>query len=1022
MTNSDQAKRRMAMMFGCSMAALTLAGALGNPAAAQTLPAREVAPPPADAIAAGAAPAERAGLQQSQPPAQSDEDAPDVVVTGSRVARSGFQAPTPLTVLSRTEIENQSPSNNIADFVNQQPALAGSTKPANSRLNLSSGQAGINALNLRNLGEVRTLVLVDGHRSVGSTITGLVDVNTIPQGLVKSVEVVTGGASAAYGSDAVAGVVNFILDKKFQGFRITADNGITQYGDGHNYSASLTAGTSFADGRGHIEVEGEYAHRDGIFQVDRDWNATGYVRIQDPAWTATSTTPQFITTKRQIGAANSTPGGLITGSTAVAGSGVAANSLRGVYFGSGGQPQQFQYGALTFPSPTGAAAPTLTQGGSWQVNDSGRNIGLDPQDTRYGVFGRASYDVTDRIELYAEGSFNRQHILFNAGPNLQTGITIAANNPYLVAALGSARLAGISNVTLASTSVDLPYRVVDNKRKVQRYQIGSDGKFDLFGKTVSFDVYGQYGRADLREQLRNVQNITRIANATAAAVAPANNTGGYAAGSIQCGINVDTIATNNDPACVPLNRLGVGVADPAAIAYVLGAPYRDEITEQKTAGLNLRASPFRTWAGDVSVAIGGEWREESIRGFVPQQFQPISTVNAQGRPTVTNTWSVGNYLPTNGRYNVKEAYLETVVPLGLGLEFNGAVRGTDYSTSGGVVTWKLGGTWAPIPDIRFRVVRSRDIRAPNLNELYQAGSANSDSVRNPLFTADGANGPANFSYSGIATGNPNLRPEVANSWTVGAVLSPRFLKGFNASIDYWRIKIKQGITSFSAQDIENLCSIGQQQFCDAITIDQARSVPGQPYLLIRTQPFNAASQLTRGIDFDTSYRTQLSGQTALTLRGEATRYLDNILDTGVPGTVPVNSVGVNGGQATTPTWIFRGSVTLDLPSTSITAVGRGISSGRYAATGIECQTNCPLSTTTYPTYDNNRVSGLFYADLNVTQNVRVAGKVQAQFFVNVTNLFNRAPLLIPETGLAANSTYSDLLGRAFRFGIRVQTR
>lgn len=1017
MTNSDQARRRMAMTVGCSLAALVLSGALAVPAAAQT-----AATPVAGAAGQDAAPSNRADLQQPRPESQGDGDGQDVVVTGSRVARSGFQSPAPLTVLTQAEIQNQSPSNNIADFVNQQPALAGSTRPSNSRLNLSSGQAGINALNLRNLGEIRTLVLVDGHRSVGSTITGLVDVNTIPQGLVKSVEVVTGGASAAYGSDAVAGVVNFILDKKFDGFRVTADQGITQYGDGHNYSATLTAGTGFADGRGHIEVEGEYAHRDGIFQVDRDWNATGYVRIQDPNWTANSTTPQFITTQRQIGAANSAPGGLITGSTAVAGSGIAANSLRGVYFGGGGQPQQFQYGGLTFPSATGSAAPTLTQGGSWQVNDSGRNIGLDPQDDRYGVFGRVSYDVADQVEVYAEASYNRQHILFNAGPNLQTGLTIAATNPYLVAALGASRLAGISSVTLATTSFDLPYRIVDNRRAVQRYQIGADGKFDVFGKSVAWDVYGQYGRADLREQLRNVQNIARIANATAAAVAPAGNAGGYAAGSIQCAINVDANAANNDQACVPLNRLGIGVADPAAVAYVLGAPYRDETTEQKTAGLNLRASPFRTWAGDVSIAIGGEWREESIRGYVPQQFQPVSTVNAQGRPTVTNTWSVGNYLPTNGRYNVKEAYLETVVPLGLGLEFNGAVRGTDYSTSGSVATWKLGGTWQPIPDIRFRVVRSRDIRAPNLNELYQAGSANSDAVRNPLFTADGTNGPATYNYSGIATGNPNLKPEVANSWTIGAVLSPRFLKGFNASIDYWRINIKQGITSFAAQDIENLCSQGQQTFCDAITQDPARSSPGQPYLLIRTQPFNAANQLARGIDFDTSYRLPLSSQTALTLRGEATRYLDNILDTGVPGTVITNTVGVNGGQATTPTWIFRGSATLDLPTTSITVVGRGVSAGKYVATGIECQTSCPLSTITYPTYDNNQISGLFYADLNVTQNVTVANKVQAQFFVNVTNVFNRAPMLVPETGLAANSTYSDLLGRAFRVGIRVQTR
>ena len=259
--------------------------------------------------------------------------------------RDGYQAPTPLTVLTQEEIQNSSPTNNIADFVNQLPSLAGSTRPSNSRLNISSGQAGINALNLRNFGETRTLILLNGRRSVASTITGVVDVNTIPQMLVERVEIVTGGASASYGSDAVAGVVNFILDNDFEGLRIEADTGITSRGDGFNYSLSAAGGMSFAGGRGHVMVSGEIAHRDGIFDTnDRDWNHTGFVRIQDPAWTFASTNPQFITTLLQVGAANSTPGGLITNSA-----GGVANRLRGLYFGSGGQVLQYQFGALTFP-------------------------------------------------------------------------------------------------------------------------------------------------------------------------------------------------------------------------------------------------------------------------------------------------------------------------------------------------------------------------------------------------------------------------------------------------------------------------------------------------------------------------------------------------------------------------------------------------------------------------------------------------------------------------------------------------
>lgn len=975
-------------------------------------------------------------LPASEAPA--DRNGEEIIVTGTRIVRLGFEAPTPLTVLTLEDIQNSSPSNNIADFVNQLPSLAGSTRPSNSRLNLSSGQAGINALNLRNLGEIRTLVLLDGRRSVGSTVTGLVDVNTIPQLLIERVEVVTGGASAAYGSDAVAGVVNFILDKKYEGLKLTADTGITTYGDGFNYSAGVAGGMSFAEGRGHVLLSGELAHRDGIFSVDRDWNATGFVRIQDPTWVAaTSTTPRFLV-RRMVGAVNSTPGGIITLS-----SGGTANSLRGVYFGQNGQVRQFQYGALTFPAATGSAGPTLTQGGDWRVNDSGRRIGLDPEDDRYGVFGRLSYEITDGIELFAEGSFNRQHIFFNAGPNLATttltatGCGAAATpatapltcNAFLYNALGPARLTNITSVTVGTTFADLPFRVADNRRKVQRYAIGAEGQAELFGKPAPWNVYGQYGRAELREQLRNIQSVPRLANATAVAFAPAGNARGYPVGSIQCLINLDANTTNDDPACVPLNRLGLGVANPAAIPYVLGDPYRDEIVEQWVTGVNLSTTPFATWAGDVSVAVGAEYRKEKIRGFVPTQFQPLRTTNAAGNPTTTNVWSVGNFLPTNGSYNVKEAYLETVVPLGLGLEFNGAVRATDYSTAGYVTTWKVGATWQPIDDVRIRVTRSRDIRAPNLNDLFQGGAANSDSIRNPLFNAGSPPGtPATFSYSGFVTGNPDLSPEKADTWNAGVVLTPRFLPGFNLSVDYFRIKLNDAISTFSAQTIADLCYLQMQQaFCDAISIDPNRTPA--PYLIIRSQPFNAANQRVSGVDIDANYRMPVNrvfaGATGtFALRGVATRYIHNLFDSGVPGTVVLDSAGVNGGQGTTPKWIYRVSATYDTDDFSITTTARGISKGKYVANGIECSTACPPDNPNFSTYEpgGNHVKGLFYVDLNLSQRVRVNDRADVQFFVNVTNIFNKGPLLLPETGLAANSTYSDLLGRQFRVGIRAQMK
>lgn len=994
----------------CSLSALAMASA----ASAQTAPADQT--PPADAATADAADGTTGA-----------DDA--IVVTGTRIVRDGFQAPTPLTVLTREDIENTSPTNNIADFVNELPQLAGSTRPANSRLNISNGSAGINALNLRNLGENRTLVLIDGRRSVGSTVFGWVDINTIPQALVDRVEVVTGGASSAYGSDAVAGVVNFVLNKKFEGLHVDGDIGITTVGDGFNYSGSIAAGKGFADGRGHITLEANIAHQDGIFSVDpsdRPWNHTGYVAVTNPAYNATtnSSVPQFLTTLRGIGVANQTPGGFITAST-----GGVANRLRGLYFAQGGAVQQFNYGTgYNFPAVGGAAVTTRTQGPDAFINDSGRRIGLAPEDDRYGFFGRLSYEIADGVELFAEGSYNHQEVFFNAGPNLASftlNTTGCTSNPvpitcnaFALQTLGAQQLAGVTSISVTSTGADLPFRGINNKRQVQRYVVGADGSFDAFGKPARWDVYAQYGRSDVREQLRDIQNLTNLTNATNAAFAPAGNARGYAVGSIQCLINVDASTTNDDPNCVPLNRLGIGVANPAGIDYALGDPFRKQTLEQTVTGVNLSLTPFATWAGDVSIAVGGEYREEKIRGSVPAEFQPI--INPNG--TTTNRYSVGNYLPFTGKYNVKEAYLETVVPLGFGLEFNGAVRATDYSNSGYVTTWKLGGTWAPIEDIRFRVTRSRDIRAPNLNELYSTGTANSDSVRNPKFTTDLLNGPQFFSYSGLTSGNRDLKPEKADSWNIGAVISPRFLSGFTASVDYFRIDLKGAIDTISAQETVNRCNEGIQEYCDKITNDPTRSQPNNPYLLIAIQPFNYVRRLVRGVDFDAAYRMRFGAGDGIIFKGTATRYIENLADTGIAGTTAVNTVGANGGQASTPKWIYRFSTTYETPSFSLTGVARGVSSGKYLANAIECQTTCPVSTTQFPTYDDNHVKGTFYVDLNYTQKFDALGRGNGEFFINVTNIFDKGPLLLPETGLAANSTFSDLLGRTFRVGMRLRLK
>jgi iron complex outermembrane recepter protein len=925
-----------------------------------------------------------AAAQQATAAAATDaEVAEQITVTGSRVVRDGFKSPTPLNILTQQEILNQSPTNNLADFVNQQPALAGSTRPANSRLAISSGLAGVNTLNLRNLGEVRTLVLLDGRRSVGSTITGLVDINTFPQALVKSVEIVTGGASAAYGSDAVAGVANFILDKKFTGIKIDADNGITSQGDGHNYSFSAAVGVPFAGGKGHALLAGEYARRDGILTTDRDWNQIGFRTLSNPNYTPTNGQPQNLVVKG-AGTWNTLPGGIIRSAT---GSGGAA--LRGIYFDVGGAPKAYRFCALT--------DATQTQGGDWELNDQSRRIGLDAEDNRRGVFGRLSYEVADWLEVYGEASYNWNKTLFNSGPQA-AAFTLTRDNAYLINALGAAALTNVTGVTVGTSAQDLPFRKNNSDREVQRYTLGAGGGFDLFGNKAVWSAYAQYGQTDTNEQLRDVMNNTRMAQATDAVFAPAGNALGVPAGTIVCRSTL-TAPTNG---CIPLNRLGINVANPAAFANVLGDPFRNQRFKQTTAGFNLSTIPFATWAGDVSVAIGAEYRKEEVSGFVPIEFQ--------------TGWSVGNFLPTFGEYDVKEAYLEAVVPLGAGFEFNGAVRATDYSTSGYVTTWKAGMTWQLIDDIRLRGVASRDIRAPNLNELFQSGTSRSNS-----FGTGSAFGQfAGRTFQEITTGNPDLQPEKSDALTLGGVLQPRFLPGFSFSADWYRFKVKGAISQFFANDIAQRCTEGRQDFCDAIVVDPT----GVRDFVVSASPFNFNRITVRGIDYEARYALPLDqwfdgSSSSLLLRATATNYLENTVDNGI--SIPINTAGVNSGQQSgTPSWIYRGSVTFDTPRYTITAVGRGVSSGTYSAINVVCTTTCPTSTATAPTIDNNSVSGAFYADLNLTAKIKV-GDADGQIFFNITNLFDRDPILLPEGGLSANSTFSDLLGRSFRIGVRFRT-
>jgi len=899
----------------------------------------------------------------------------EITVTGTRIQRDGYQAPTPLTVLGAEDIEASAPAN-IADYVNDIPSLVGSVTPASSNLNISAGTAGVNALNLRALGTARTLVLLDGQRSVGSTLGGLVDVNTFPQGLIKSVEIVTGGASAAYGSDAVSGVVNFILDKEYTGLKASAEYGLTTYGDAPSYRATLTAGKAFAGGRGHILLNGEIAVKEGLHSVPRDWNQQGWYMIKNPAYAAGNGAPEHLVV-RGAGLSVATPGGIITDT-----------ELRGTTFGIGGAVGQFDYGTVRDP---------WMVGGDWQSTQVNSYQSLDPSENRKSLFGRLSYEVADWLNLFVQASYAKSKNIGHLGIQLNQGnVTIRSDNAFIPEEVRT-RLddLGIAEFKLGTTNANLPVRKNDTRRELQRYVVGANGSFDLFGSEARWDAYYQKGISRTREMARDISNNARLALAQDAVFAPAGNALGVPEGTIVCRSSL----TDTDNGCIPFNRLGIGTASQEALDWVIGNPFRNQKFQQDVFAANLSFDPFDLPAGPVSVAIGGEHRREKVSGDVLPEYQ--------------SGWFVGNFLPSFGSYHVTEAYLELLVPVIEGLDLNGAVRGTDYSTSGYVTTWKAGLTFEPIPDIRIRATRSRDIRAPNLGELFTAGSTRINVLLDPTLDDE------SVQFAGTTRGNPALKPETADQWGVGVVLQPRFLRGFALSVDYYDIKIKGAIGSVDAQTIVDRCAEGVQEFCSAVV--RGPNDFGNN-LQVFESPFNFAVQRAKGIDFESSYRVPV-GSGNLTLRAMATRYIKNYFDNGIEA--PTDTVGQNA-PGGTPKWLYRVQGTWSNDDFIFNLTGRGVSSGVYDTSFVECTASCPASTVTNRTINDNRIAGAFYLDASLTFNIETGGR-DLQFYLAANNLLDKDPAVVAPGPAgsayatpATNQSLYDLLGRTFRVGVRFE--
>jgi len=940
-----------------------------------------------------------------------------ITVTGSRIVRDGYDAPTPVSVVSTKELKAEAPAN-ISDFVNTLPAVRGSTTAASTNGSLSNGAAGINSVNLRALGAARTLVLFDGQRSVASTTTGSVDVNTFPQALIQRVEVVTGGASSAYGSDAVSGVVNFILNKEFTGFAAEYEYGVTTYGDGPNHKFSGTVGKPFAEGRGHIIASVEHFTQEGIQSIDRDWNDSGYFLANNPAYSAAACRDTLASTLcvnefligSGIGTGQFTPGGL-----------VSTGPLRGTYFGSVNPAtgkatvNQLNFGTTSGQWMVGGDLDITTEGHSGSAT-------LLPSEKRTSAFGRLSYEFSPAFELFGQFAYSKYNgeSFYQQTPT--TGVTIQRDNAFLPDSVRTAMVTNnLSSIQIGTSNIFLPPQGSDNTREVFRYVAGANGEFGIMGKEWKWDAYYQLGKTKTSELLTNAWNIARMANATDAVVAQAGNVGGYAAGTIVCRINVDTNATNNDTACVPLNRIGTNGASQAAIDYVLYnglQPLRKQELKQEVAAFNFSTNDlFNTWAGPVSLAFGGEYRKESVTGSVDDLFRPRV---ANG--VTTGTWIYGNYLPTVGAYDVKEGYIETIIPIMSGMDFNGAVRVTDYSTSGTVTTWKAGLTWQITDDVKFRTTVSRDIRAPNLSELFAPGTGRTNTVNVPQ--PNGSIAANQFNESTV--GNPDLKPEVAKTLGFGFVVTPEFIPGFAMSVDYYKIDLSGSIDSLTAQTLTDQCYLQQiATACTAISTTGGRGVttPGLAVTSIEIKPTNFVSLETSGLDLEASYRREI-GPGNFTLRALASHAIELTTDNGV--TLNTNAAGQNTGAL--PSWTYRFTAAYEFNSGfSIQGVARGVSGGVYNNNYIVCSTDCPLSTADNRTVNLNSIPGAFFFDMNASYNFEVAG-VKTQAFLSVRNLTNKDPVLVGN-GPTGNNTPAypqtnralyDVLGRVFRMGVRIK--
>jgi iron complex outermembrane recepter protein len=952
--------------------------------------------------------------------AQSNDggDLQEIRVTGSRIRATGFTAPTPVTSVSADELSLMAPGN-LIESVTQLPVFFNNTTqdtPGNF-----FGTPGSGSLNIRGLNTNRTLTLLNGRRMTPSNRIGSVDINSFPEALISRVEVVTGGASAAYGTDAVAGVANFILDTDFNGFKSHAQGGSSSANSRGTWEVGATYGFDIGE-RSHLILSAEAYAQDGVYGFDKQswYNGWGQVRTGGRLDTIAS---NVVSTQGSQNGIISAPG----------------TSLHGLEFQPDGTASPFVFG-----SPAGGGAHSITNGGSGTTNGTERGT-ISPEADRNNLFAYYDFDLNDTTNIYVQVTHGENTSLNNNLGGVFTGasngLTIYRDNAYLPASVQQAmvqeniesfsfqRFGGVSDF-----SANAQQETQNSNTAITfgfEKNIVSNGMFDGW----QLSAYAQAGRAEHRGYHKNGVRIDRLP-ASVDAVTDGN-------GNIVCYAALQDAANWGD--CVPVNLFGAGNASPAAIEYLTGLDAGTQVStpvyftdsgysEGRTLGFTSGTDKITQtdydqdifeitfdgpiaegWAGPISAAFGLHYREETILQMALDHTNPSGDPTSRpaahdpsivrgigtgmsGRTTAIQFASVPNL---SGGYDVKEAFAEFVIPLindkpGFqNLTGTVASRWADYSGSGSIQAWKAGLDWEINDMLRLRSTVSRDVRAATVAErLDRTGGITN--IEGRFFGAG-----MRFDTSLQSGGNPNLNPEEADTTTVGIVFEPSALPGFQASLDWYEIDIDGAVGQLGIQALVDECF----DFPNSATCNLVHRDPNSNVIVLVENVFvNIDKAKASGVDFEVSYRRDI-GPGTLGWRFLGSHLSENSITN--LGSAKVDYAG-DVGVREFPDFKFTTNLTYDMgPYT-------GFLQARYIGSGLY-----DVRDTEGVTISDNSVDSVLYTDARISYG---RDNSNWQVFASITNLFDEEPPIVPGfssfTGQAsqANSAIHDLLGRRFTIG------